>query len=285
MIYDCFPFNNELMLLEIRLNHHAPFVDKFVISEAMFTYSGLPKRLYYNEVKNRAPFVKFKDKIIHRVYRKLPPDRKNDWDIEHDQRNSLLLDMMPIFKDDDLILYLDCDEMIRDGKVIDEAMGLDCIITLEMKFCWYYFNCIIKPGSAYQNGYSMEPCFKHRWHMGKICRKKHLGQFNNLYELRQYFLWNLGASQAIFDSGWHFSNLGDSTFIHDKFMAYPTDAELRGQYDISPELIQSRKMRLMDPLGRDVSFIQTELDVPQFIIDNIGRYQEYILDVSNNQRP
>ncbi len=281
MIYDCFPFNNELMLLEIRLNHHDPFVDKFVISEAMFTYSGLPKRLYYNEVKDQKPFVKFKDKIIHRVYRK-PPDRKNDWDIEYDQRNSYRADMMPILKDDDLIFYLDCDEIIRNKNVVDEAMGWDCIVTLEMKFCWYYFNCIIKPGSTYQNDYSMEACFKHRWHMGKVCRKKHLRQFDNLYELRQYFLWNLGGCPTIFDSGWHFSNLGDPALIYDKFMSYPTSTDFSDRYDISPELIQARKARLMDPIGRDVSFIQTELDVPQFVADNIERYQEYVLDVSNS---
>ena len=40
MIYDCFPFNNELDLLEIRLNHHDYFVDKFVLSESKWTYSG-----------------------------------------------------------------------------------------------------------------------------------------------------------------------------------------------------------------------------------------------------
>lgn len=280
MIYDCFPFNNELMLLEIRLNHHDSFVDKFVLSEAMFTYSGSPKRLYYDEIKDQEPFVKFKDKIIHRVY-ETPPNGKSNWDYEHDQRNSFR-QMTSVFKEDDLILYLDCDEIIRNEKVIEDAIRLDCIIVLEMKFCWYYFNCIIKPGSTYQKDYSMEPCFKHRWHMGKICRKDHLEQFDNLYELREYFLWSLGGCHTIFDAGWHFSNLGDPALIYNKFMSFSHSAELSGKYDISSELIRTRKAQLMDPLGRDVKLIPTELDVPQFIIDNIERYREYILDVPNN---
>ncbi len=277
MIYDCFPFNNELDLLEIRLNHHDSFVDKFVLSESTWTYSGKPKRLYYDEVKDQEPFVKFKDKIIHRVYRKWPPDRKGAWDIEHAQRNSLLPDMMPILKDDDLILYLDCDEIIRDRSVIDVALALDCIVMLDMKFCWYYFNCVIKPGSKFQNGYSMESCFNHRWHMGKICRKKHLEQFGNVYELRQHFIWEPMGCRTIFNSGWHFSNLGDPALIYNKFMSYPTDVEVRDKFDLSPELIRERKAKLMDPLGRDVSFVQTELDVPQFVSNNLKRFWGYVL--------
>ena len=96
-------------------------------------------------------------------------------------------------------------------------------------------------------------------------------------DLREYSVWNPDKCQTIFDSGWHFSNLGDPAFIYNKFMSYPTDAELRGQYDISPELIRERRSKLMDPLGRDVSFIQTELDVPQFVIDNIEKYWGYVL--------
>lgn len=39
MIYDCFQFNNELDLLEIRLNHHGAFVDKFILKEQNETNS------------------------------------------------------------------------------------------------------------------------------------------------------------------------------------------------------------------------------------------------------
>ena len=47
MVYDCFQFFNELDILKIRLNVLSPVVDKFVISEATETFSGLPKPLYY----------------------------------------------------------------------------------------------------------------------------------------------------------------------------------------------------------------------------------------------
>ena len=49
MVYDCFQFFNELDILKIRLNVMNDVVDKFVISEATETFSGLKKPLYYEE--------------------------------------------------------------------------------------------------------------------------------------------------------------------------------------------------------------------------------------------
>lgn len=65
MIYDCFHFFNELDILKIRLEVMNPIVDKFVISEATETFSGLKKPLYYEE--NKELFSEFQDKIIHVV--------------------------------------------------------------------------------------------------------------------------------------------------------------------------------------------------------------------------
>ena len=65
MVYDCFQFFNELDILKIRLNVMNDVVDKFVISEATETFSGLKKPLYYE--KNKEMFKEFEDKIIHVV--------------------------------------------------------------------------------------------------------------------------------------------------------------------------------------------------------------------------
>ena len=274
MIYDCIPFNNELDLLEIRLNHHSPFVDKFVISECPWTYSGIGKRLYYDEVKNNYPFVKFKHKIIHRIYDE-SPNALSNWNYEHKQRNFLrAMD----YESDDLIIYCDTDEIIRGKHVIDEAVKQDRIVTLNMGLYWYYFNCIIAPGSPYQLDYSMEECFNHRWRMGKIFPAKYLTRFKNLYEIRQLFLWDRTCDYTVSDAGWHFSNLGDPSLIYKKLCSFSHSKELNIKYQLSEEKIEERKANLKDPLGRDVSFIRTPLDVPQFITDNIERYGKYILN-------
>ena len=63
MIYDCFPFFNELELLEVRLHELDGLVDKFVLVEATRTFAGHPKSLYF--AQNRGRFSAFDNKIIH----------------------------------------------------------------------------------------------------------------------------------------------------------------------------------------------------------------------------
>lgn len=74
MVIDLFYLNNELDVLELRLNILGAFVDKFVIVEARETFSGVPKPLYYLENKER--FAKWNDKIIHHIAEETPELRK-----------------------------------------------------------------------------------------------------------------------------------------------------------------------------------------------------------------
>ena len=53
MIIDCFPFFNELDLLEIRLRLLDDIVDKVVLVESTRTFSLNKKKLYYNENKEK----------------------------------------------------------------------------------------------------------------------------------------------------------------------------------------------------------------------------------------
>jgi len=70
--YDIFTFNNELDMLEIRLNVLNEHVDYFVIIESTETFSGVPKPLHYSLNKER--FSEFKSKIIHYVVDDTPSD-------------------------------------------------------------------------------------------------------------------------------------------------------------------------------------------------------------------
>ena len=83
MIYDCFIFNNEVELLELRLNILDPYVDKFVLTEGDTTFSGLPKESVY--LQNKERFAKWEDKIIHNFIE--IPDLPTTWDREIYSRN------------------------------------------------------------------------------------------------------------------------------------------------------------------------------------------------------
>lgn len=280
MIYDCFQFNGEYDLLEIRLNHHSAFVDKFILTESPYTYSGKEKRLYYDEVKNKEPFSAFKHRIIHRIYDVPPkedclPNGRGICSYEHDQRNYL---KKYNFEPDDLIIYCDCDEIIRSGLVIQKALECGRIVSLDMALNWYYFNCVMAPDSDFQDDYSMEKCFNRRWRMGKIVRPCHLNVFTNLYELRQLYLWDRRGEVLIEDAGWHFSNLGSAESIKRKFDSFSHSDELNNKYYLTADAIEGRKMVLRDPLGRNVRFVAAVLDVPPYIINNAHKYKDYILD-------
>ena len=60
-VFDCTTFFNENLMLDIRFNILDKFVDKFVITEALFSHSGLKKKLNFN-INN---YRDFKKKIIY----------------------------------------------------------------------------------------------------------------------------------------------------------------------------------------------------------------------------
>ena len=70
MIIDCFPFFNELDLLEIRLRLLDDIVDRVVLVESTRTFSLNKKKLYYSENKER--FKKYNKKIIHIIVDSTP---------------------------------------------------------------------------------------------------------------------------------------------------------------------------------------------------------------------
>lgn len=64
-VLDAMLMSTELDLLEIRLNELDPVVDYFLIVESNATFTGLPKKTYFQE--NKARFAKFLDKIVYEL--------------------------------------------------------------------------------------------------------------------------------------------------------------------------------------------------------------------------
>ena len=88
-MHDCTMINDELDMLEIRLNILYPFIEKFVLVESNRTHSGKPKEI--NFLKHKDRFEKFMDKIIFLQYNgfELHPG-SSAWGNENFQRNSIL---------------------------------------------------------------------------------------------------------------------------------------------------------------------------------------------------
>lgn len=265
MIYDCFMFNDELDLLEVRLNHHA-FVDRFILIESTKTYMGKPKPLYYDINKQR--FSSFSSKI-HHIVLDYQFDGNDDWKFEHLQRNIL---KGFNFNDDDVILYADCDEIVRDKSIVDTFINFDAsIMSLQMDLCFYYFNLRLKDKLVRHENYHLNSCFNNKWHMAKLLRGSMFKRFNNLYEIRQ---WEIDNPQMILDAGWHFSNLGNAERVYNKLKAI-SHAEDNEFKNLTLSTVAQNRLLLLDPLGR--AGVQYEIlkELPPYIVDNKERFSEY----------
>ncbi|MFQ5676644.1 MAG: hypothetical protein ACE5G1_12155 [bacterium] len=189
MIYDCFLFHNESMLLEIRMNTLKDVVDKFVLVESTHTFSGEPKDLHYDGIKNVAPFAEFKSRIIHAIHDSQPGD--NRWLNQTEQRNAIALGLRQA-EPEDIILISDVDE-IPNPDIFAVIRKQKQPARLIQKLYYYFFNCQCEED----------------WYKAVFCRYK---DFRGADSMRIDPEINRGARNG----GWHFSYLMEPEKIAQK---------------------------------------------------------------------
>lgn len=83
MLLDVFPFTNEFRILKARLDYLNSIVDLFVIVEADITYSGIAKRMLFQDLRGQFGQINHKIMVVPQHYKgsfdfkKLPKD-END---------------------------------------------------------------------------------------------------------------------------------------------------------------------------------------------------------------
>lgn len=150
-IYDCFVFNNELDLLDLRLSLLNDRITKFVLVESKKSHSGEEKSLFFQE--NKEMFSKYLDKIIHVVIEEFPsemiyspsesdvdPSLHIHWFRENYQRNEILKGLyQETIYYNDIILISDLDEIPDPEKLsifVNSVPEGDYRIQLQKWFCW-----------------------------------------------------------------------------------------------------------------------------------------------------
>ena len=148
-------YNDEDLLLDLRLNHLSKFVKKFVIAEATYTHNGEKKNLNFDINK----FKKFKDKIIYLIVEDQPKNilQLKDDDSESRKGEKLILNGMARdyfqrenlargledAESDDLVLISDLDE-IPNMNVLNSAHVKNNILIFEQKMFYYKLNLFYK---------------------------------------------------------------------------------------------------------------------------------------------
>jgi beta-1,4-mannosyl-glycoprotein beta-1,4-N-acetylglucosaminyltransferase len=252
MTVDCFPFFNEVALLEARLHELAPVVDRFVICEGTRTFSGQPKPLWLSECREvYAPFADRVDHLVMDTYAGL--DLTDAWALEHAQKQVALDHALALMQPGDLLLYTDADEIPKAEAVRRFARSAWPIATLEMPLFYYYLNCR-----------AQKP-----WRLAKILRWDGAPLTHRQIRRRHH--------PAIHDAGWHFSFLGDPGRIKAKLDAYPHTEYARPPWN-TVEYIADQVRRRADLFGRAYQFevIPTVDHLPAYIREHLPRYQEHL---------
>ena len=104
-IFDCFTFNDENSILEIRLNELNKYVDYFVIVEFGENHQGKTK----GKKINKEIFKKFQNKIRYYYIEKFA-NYLDSWQRENYQRNSLINGLHDA-NQNDIIIVSDLDEI------------------------------------------------------------------------------------------------------------------------------------------------------------------------------
>lgn len=270
--FDCFPFFNELDLLEVRLEELWNTVDFFVIAEATFTHQGHPKPLHLKN--NLGRFEKYKSKIRHIVVEDMP-NHSNSWINENFQRRALERGLWDL-KYDDVIIVSDADELPRAATIDfikndNSCKGIDRF-HLYCPLHNFRFNFLM----THPNG----------MHPNIVVTKGKV--FTDPHSERTFaFPWIQKPSyiKTIQHGGWHFSYLGDTEVAKAKIRSF---AHVETQN--TPNLMDTLNV---DELVKNKLFLAGEegehrheytiLDdyYPAYIRNNSDRFSKYIVPEGN----
>ena len=259
MVYDCFKFFNELDMLKIRLNVMSPIVDKFVISEATETFSGLKKPLYYEE--NKEMFAEFADKIIHVVVDDTPEGYTHDRDTF--QKNAVTRGLANC-TDEDIIIFSDLDEIPNPEKIkeILKNFQQDKIYHFAQRLFYCYLNMEEVSGNLLSYAGEFEGVERKKWIGTKMCSYKLLREQNlQLGELRFPERKEIGI--RVEDGGWHFGYMGGhgekdiKKRVQEKVIS-AAHQEYNSKHVLNQVTDQIKDGK--DIFGRDAKFIRCEID-------------------------
>ena len=188
-IYDCFPFNNEINVLDLRISYLWDTVDYFVIAESQLSFSGISKSL------NAAKFVADRglpqDKFIFVNYefpKKMIDDFEKTgdrWPLERYARQSIRVQIALIEKNDFVILS-DVDEIPSIEQIKIALKKPDYILRLSTPLFYGKMNWCALHGSDWAtvrigSAYLFEDLNKIRYLNDPVFNQYQGGHYSDLY--------------------------------------------------------------------------------------------------------
>lgn len=268
-IYDCFPFYNELDLLELRLTELYDHVDHFVLVEGSTTFTSIPKPYYFEE--NKVRYEKWLDKIIHIKVDDMPRNA-DAWVNDIFQRNQINRGIVDA-ADDDIIIVSDLDEILRPSAV--KSLRNDTATDLwgfRMPLFNFKFNYMMTTADKYGV-----------WAMAT--RKKYMVPADEL-RFQRFQLVNFPYGykdqriRLVEHGGWQWTYFGDRDFAVNKIKSFAhTESnipEIVDQIDIDRSISHGDGVHP----NPDYRFSPVKLDdyFPETITKNLEKYKSHVIE-------
>lgn len=256
-IIDCFPFFNELDILDIRFDELFDYVDRFVVVEATKTHGGEQKPLYFAD--NLERYKKYLHKVTHLVvddYPVLPSNAsKTDrsWSIERYQRDSIVRALGDL-RDEDILIIGDADEIPRGSRIAsyDPRRG---IMALEQQLYYYFFDLASRDNP---------------WDW---CKMLTYGHMKNMTPCQVRYTPFTNRQNLISNGGWHFSYISNVEGIIAKIKA-----SAHQEYN-TPQNTDYQRIEKLVLEGKDIferpltyQFVEIDESYPRFVLQNRNEY-------------
>lgn len=268
VVFDCFPFFNELDLLEIRLHELSAVVDQFIIVEAGETYGGAAKPFHLAAAWDR--FKDFHDRMSYIQVPQLQPycqDRLTGRLREADQRNLLwypLMDISGSARDlgpDDLVIFSDLDEIPSGDAVLRAIPLVGKLGTVRFKQHSYYYNVHTQVDYGHD--------FASRARIGTVRSIRAAG---SMYRFR------MSPAEPIENGGWHFSYFGGPQSIRTKVAAvapFLEEYKLFGDAQLAKDIEERRDLHHRRCEMPETFIHVQEPLLPRYLAHNRDRFSHF----------
>lgn len=254
MIYDCFTYNGEREVLELRIRELALCKQPVthILVESNKTFTGIEKPLYFEEVKDQYKSVN----IFHLIVDDMPEG--DAWAREVHQRNRIMT-ALHLFSPNptDTIIISDVDEVVR-AKMVDLFKPEFNFAALILDKYSYYLNCLEGDQA---------------WDRARIMTWEYLKD-KTPEEVR-----NIGYDITIRKAGWHWSWLGGVNEIKRKLNSFShTEVNTPGLNDeqvLLKKLETGQSLWTNDPDDK-WKFVEIDLSHPEYLYKNIDKFKHLI---------
>lgn len=283
MVYDLFPFFNEIDICLMRLNVLDKYVDKFIIEESTMTFSGEEKELCFE--KNKELFKQFLPKIEYVVVDDTPKVAKTH-ERDYFQKNHLVEGLKKVgATEDDVIIFGDLDEIPNPvvlEKIIKE-FDKTKVYHLAQRNFYAFLNMEEKSGKLLSiTGEFPEIAQEDRKWLGtKITSLINIPE-EGIVRLRDLVKPEDSRSVRVPDGGWHFGYMGGHNAKNpvDR-IGTKVKAAAHQEYN-DREILAETMDRLVlgqDIFGRDARFERVEVDdsFPDYLREHISDYDFLVM--------